>query len=48
MIAEIFESIVMLFVKFLQAIVIVAWSGMALTILILIGYHLVNVIKSFF
>ena len=48
MIADIIESIIMLFVKFLQAIVIVAWSGMALIVLILIAYHIVNVFKMFF
>jgi hypothetical protein len=48
MISEIIESIIMLFVRFLQAVVIVAWSGMALIVLIVIGYHVVNVFKSVF
>lgn len=42
------DSIIGMFIKFLQAIVVVAWSFLIFMIVTVILFHVVNWIQSFF
>jgi hypothetical protein len=48
MIAELVDFIINVFIKIFQAVFIGAWVILAFMVVTVLGYHLINAIKSFF